>query len=467
MAKLHFLGANRQVTGSRYCLETRRSRVMVDCGMFQERPFESRNWEDTAIPPASIDAMVLTHAHIDHCGLIPRLVRNGFQAPIHCTPPTAELTEVMLRDAAHIQGEDVEYKIKRHRKEGRVDVKEPQPLFDDRDVDRTIPLLQSAAYDRRVEVTKDISVTFREAGHILGSAMLDFEIVEDERTLRVVFSGDIGQRGKPILQDPTQFSAADYVVMESTYGDRDHEQAGDILGQLERVIQSTLSAGGNVVIPTFAVERAQELLYFLSQLVHAQRIPLVPVYVDSPMAADVTNIFQRHRDRFDEDMWKRIQQSVPPLDFPGLVFSRTTEESKAINGDRRPAIILSTAGMCNAGRIKHHLRQNLPNPRSTILFVGFQAQGTLGRQILDGKPEVRIHNRMCPVRAKVDKIYGFSGHADRAGLLHWASGFEKPPRRVFLTHGEESAAESLAAELRAVHQWDVLIPHYASTTDLR
>jgi metallo-beta-lactamase family protein len=310
-------------------------------------------------------------------------------------------------------------------------------------------------------------VTFREAGHILGSAMLDFEIVEDERTLRVVFSGDIGQRGKPILQDPTQFSAADYVVMESTYGDRDHEQAGDILGQLERVIQSTLSAGGNVVIPTFAVERAQELLYFLSQLVHAQRIPLVPVYVDSPMAADVTNIFQRHRDRFDEDMWKRIQQSVPPLDFPGLVFSRTTEESKAINGDRRPAIILSTAGMCNAGRIKHHLRQNLPNPRSTILFVGFQAQGTLGRQILDGKPEVRIHNRMCPVRAKVDKIYGFSGHADRAGLLHWASGFEKPPRRVFLTHGEESAAESLAAELRAVHQWDVLIPHYASTTDLR
>lgn len=466
--KIHFLGANRQVTGSRYCLETRDSLVMVDCGMFQERPFEPRNWHNHVIPPEEIDALVLTHAHIDHCGLVPRLVRHGYRAPIYCTAPTTELVDIMLRDAAHIQSEDVEYKIKRHRREGRADRDQPQPLFDDRDVDRTLPLLEAVPYDQRFQVTPDIAVTFREAGHILGSAMLDFDISEEGRSRRVIFSGDIGQWDKPILQDPTLFeTSADYIVMESTYGDREHEQAGDILTQLERVIRSTISAGGNVVIPTFAVERAQELLYFISQLVHDNRIPEVPIYLDSPMAVDVTEIFQRHRDRYDAEVWTRITQGIHPLKFPGLTLASTTNDSKAINADTRPSIIMSTSGMCTAGRIKHHLRRNLPRPESTILFVGYQGNGTLGRQILDGKKDVRIHGQMWPVRAKVSQIYGFSGHADRRGLLRWAGAFTKPPQRAFLTHGDAASAESLATALRNQYHWDVLIPDYQSTSDLR
>lgn len=441
---------------------------MVDCGMFQERPFEPRNWHNHVFPPEEIDALVLTHAHIDHCGLLPRLVRHGFRSPIYCTAPTTELVDVMLRDAAHIQKEDVEYKIKRHRREGRPDREQPQPLFDDRDVDRTLPLLESVAYDQRFQVTPDVAVRFREAGHILGSAMLDFEVTEEGRTRRIIFSGDIGQWDKPILQDPTLFeTAADYVVMESTYGNREHEQAGDILTQLERVIQSTIRAGGNVVVPTFAVERAQELLYFISQLVHDNRIPQVPIYLDSPMAVDVTEIFQRHRDRYDADVWSRITKGIHPLKFPGLTLSSTTNDSKAINADTRPSIIMSTSGMCTAGRIKHHLRRNLPRPESTILFVGYQGNGTLGRQILDGKKDVRIHGQMWPVRAKIDQIYGFSGHADRRGLLRWAGAFTQPPRRAFLTHGDAESAESLATALRNQFHWDVLIPDYQSASDLR
>ncbi len=460
-------GANRQVTGSRYCLETIHSRVMIDCGMFQERQFASRNWNECPLPLDSVNALLLTHAHIDHCGLIPRIVRHGFRGPIYCTPATTDLVEIMLRNAAHIQEEDVAYKRKRHRREGRTGRFDAEPLFDDHDVDQTIKLLKPVPYDRRHQVTDDISVAFREAGHILGSAMLEVGLQEGDVQRKVIFSGDIGQWDKPLIHDPTEFSEADYVVMESTYGDRNHEQGGDILTQLERVINDTIRAKGNVVVPTFAVERAQELLYYLSHLVHDNRIPGVPIFLDSPMAIDVTDVFRRHHDRFDEETWERISAGLPPLNFPGLVLSRSTDESKAINRVKEPCVIMSTSGMCTAGRIKHHLRQNLPHDNSTILFVGYQAQGTLGRQILEGKRDVRIHGATYPVRAKVAQIYGFSGHADRTGLLHWAAGFKQSPRRVFLTHGEEDAALSLAQALREAHRWDVLIPHYDSVSDLR
>jgi len=438
---------------------------MIDCGLFQERQFKTRNWRKCPIPPESINALVLTHAHIDHCGLIPRLVGEGLAAPLLMTAPTADLVEIMLRDAAHIQVEDLAYKQKRHRKEGRKGPYPDEPLFDDKDVDQTLPMIQPESYNTAVKVTEDVTLTFHEAGHILGSAMLEFQIREGEKNCRIIFSGDMGQWDKPLIHDPAVFTAADYIVMESTYGDRDHKDGGDILDQLERVINSTVRAGGRVVIPTFAVERAQELMFFISQLVYEDRIPDIPVYLDSPMAVDVTQVFRRHRDRFDEETWESITQGAPPLNFPGLQISRTTEQSKAINAKDDPSIIMSTSGMCTAGRIKHHLRQNISCPESTILFVGYQAHGTLGRRILDGHPEVRIHGQNYEVKANIAQIFGFSGHADRAALLHWLSHFEQPPKRLFLTHGDEEAATSLAAEIRQTHQWPVLVPDYESTVD--
>jgi metallo-beta-lactamase family protein len=467
VVKLHFLGANRQVTGSRYCLETSRSRVLVDCGMFQERPFAARNWHDLPFPSDTVEALLLTHAHVDHCGLIPRIVRRGWKGPIYCTAPTAELAEIVLRDAADIQAEDVAYKQKRHRAEGRAGRYDPQPLFDERDVNATLKLLRTVRYDQTIAVTDDISVIFREAGHILGSAMLEVVARDEGESRTVVFSGDIGQWNVPLIRDPTRFAFADYVVMESTYGDRDHERTEDIEVQLERVIKATVAAGGNVVVPTFAVERAQELMYHLSRLVHQNRIPPMPIFLDSPMAIDVTELFRRHRDHFDDETWQHISSGLKPLNFPGLVLSRSTDESKAINRVEEPCLIMSTSGMCTAGRIKHHLRHTLPRENCTVLFVGFQAHGTLGRQILDGRAEVRIHGQNYPVRARIERIYGCSGHSDRTGLLHWAAGFKEPPRRVFLTHGEEEAALPLARTLRETQGWDVLIPHYQSSSDLR
>ena len=464
--KLHFMGANQQVTGSRYCLDTGRSRVMVDCGMFQERQFASRNWRRCPIPPETLHALLLTHAHIDHCGLIPRLVGDGFRSPIYTTAATADLLEVMLRDAAHIQAEDLEYKRKRHKKEGRLTPDAVQPLFDDRDVDRTLPLVEPVDYEQPISITEDITVTFREAGHILGSAMLDVRLGEGDKQKRIIFSGDIGQQDKPLLHDPSVFDLADYVVMESTYGDRDHEDGGDVQQQLERVINKTISAKGNVVIPTFAVERAQDLIYHLSGLVREKRIPDIAIFLDSPMAVDVTEIFRRHRDRFDAETWNLIAQGKQPLNFPGLILSRTREQSMAINNFKQPCVIMSTSGMCTAGRIKHHLKRNVSRPESTILFVGYQAEGTLGRQILDGKREVRIHGQLWPVKAHVGQIFGFSGHADRTGLLNWLSHFQQPPRRLFLTHGDKQAANALAQQIRDRQGWSVLIPDYDSTSDL-
>ncbi len=441
---------------------------MIDCGMFQERQFTSRNWNQSPLPLESVDAMLLTHAHIDHCGLIPRAVKQGFDGPIYCTPPTTDLVEIMLRDAAHIQAEDVAYKKKRHRREGRSGTYPLEPLFDDEDVNQTLPLLQPVPYQQSQQVAEDIHVTFWEAGHILGSAMLEVTLEEAGVQRRVIFSGDIGQWDKPLIQDPTRFEQADYVVMESTYGNRDHERGvADIEVQLETIINSTIKAGGKVIVPTFAVERAQELMYYLSQLVHEDRIPDIPIYLDSPMAIDVLEVFRRHRDRFDDESWQRITDGFPPLSFPGLVLSRTTDESKAINEVDHPCVIMSTSGMCTAGRIKHHLRHNLGRPECTVLFVGFQAQGTLGRQILDRRPEVRIHGKMQPVRAQVKQVYGCSGHADRSGLLHWAASFKQPPRRTFITHGEQDAASALAETLHAQHGWDALIPDYESVSDLK
>lgn len=464
--KLHFLGANRQVTGSRYCLEVDDKRILVDCGMFQEREYLERNWQPSPIPVSEIDALLLTHVHIDHSGLIPRLVGEGFRGPIHTTRPSVELAEVLLRDSARIQMEEAVYKKKRHKREGRSGRYPEIPLYTEHDVERALPLFQSVRYNKPVNVTDNVTVTFHEAGHILGSAILEVVAGPPEHPIRILFSGDIGQWNKPLIRDPSLFEQADYVVMESTYGDRDHDHGGDVETQLADVINRTVGRGGNVLIPTFAVERAQEVMYQISRLVHRDRIPDIKIFLDSPMAVDVTGIFRKFHDCFDDATWQLITSGEPPLQFPGLQMVRSAEDSKAINYQRQPCIIMATSGMCTNGRIKHHLRQNIYRQQSTILFVGYQAHGTLGRQILDGQPEVRIHGRQYTVGAEVAQISSFSGHADRSALLRWLSNLKQPPKRVFLTHGEESAATSLATYIQEQMKWPVSVPEYRTVAEL-
>lgn len=464
--KLTFLGANHCVTGSRFCLEVAGTRVMVDCGMVQERQHASRNWEPSPIKASSIESLLLTHIHIDHSGLIPKFVREGFDGPVIATHPTVDLADIVLRDSAHIQEEDAFYKKKRHRREGRESKPTSEPLYMMQDVERALPLFQGVEYDQTIPVANGIDVIFRDAGHILGSAMLELLVKEGDKQRRIVFSGDIGQRGKPLIRDPSVFEQADYVIMESTYGDRLHEKSGDVETQLCDVINATLERGGNVVIPTFAIERAQELMYHIGRLVYAKRIPPVPIFLDSPMAVDVTEIFRHHCQYLDSETQELILSNEPPLRYAGLQMVHDVEQSKAINHLKKPCIIMSPAGMCTAGRIKHHLRNNIGRHESTILFVGFQARGTLGRQILEGNQDVRIHGELRRVKAHVAHINGLSGHADQAGLLDWLSHLKTPPRHVFLAHGEEPAAECLQGLIQERWGWPVSIPEYESDAEL-
>jgi len=464
--KLQFLGATRQVTGSRYYLDAGGAKILIDCGMFQEREHQERNWTPSPVPPEKIDAVVLTHAHLDHCGLVPKLVREGFRGPILTTAASADLVEIILRDSAEIQMEDAAYKKRRHQKEGRRGKHPEVPLYTLADVERTLPLVKTAPYERTEKINGDVWVTFHDAGHILGSAVVEVTVCQGDRLRRVLFSGDLGQWDRPLVRDPTLLHEADFVVMESTYGDRDHDNHESIESQLERAINETIRGGGNVVIPTFAVERAQELMFYVSRLVRDRRIPHVPVFLDSPMAIDVTDVFRRHRECFDDQTWAMISSGEPPLRFPGLRMTRSAEESKAINKLKEPAIIMASSGMCTGGRIKHHLRRNLVRPECTVLFVGYQVRGTLGRQILEGNPQVRIHGRPWRVRARIEQIHGFSGHADRGALVRWLSALNQPPRRLFLTHGEEEAALALADRVRDQKGWEVEVPEYQEEVEL-
>lgn len=464
--KLQFFGANRQVTGSRHCLEADGARVLVDCGQFQERPYLDRNWEPCPVPARSLDAVLLTHAHLDHCGLLPRLVREGFRGPIYATEPTAGLVEIVLRDSAHIQEEDAAFKRKRHRKEGRSGPHPVVPLYTAEDVERVLPQIEAVPYGKTVRINDRLQAAFHDAGHILGSAIVELVAATGDGPRRLLFSGDLGQWGKPILRDPTLFDQADYVVMESTYGDRDHPRPADIETQLAEAISQTVQNGGNVVVPTFAIERAQELMYHISRLVESKRLPRIPVYLDSPMAVEVTRLFDKHRECYDEETRELISDGRQPLRFPGLTLSTSVEDSKQINELNGPAVILAPSGMCTAGRIKHHLVHNITRRDSLILFTGFQVAGTLGRQILDGNPEIRIHGRMWKVRAEVREIGGFSGHADRTALLRWLGGLRQPPRQLFLTHGEEQGSLALASQIAQEKNWSVTVPGYADEATL-
>jgi len=465
MLKFQFLGAAQQVTGSRHFLEIDGVKILVDCGMFQSRDSQKYNWDFSPLVPRELDAVVLTHAHLDHCGLLPKLVKEGFRGVILATPATAELTELILRDSAYIQQEDVKYKKKRHKKEKRQSPFPLEPLYELKDVEKTLPLIKTFNYEKKITldsfVKKDttVEIHFHDAGHILGSASIEITADRDGKQRRVLFSGDLGQWDRPLVGNPTLHQHADYVVVESTYGNRQHHTRKNIFDQLAEVINRTIERGGKVVIPIFAVERAQEMLYYLEQLVDQNRIPNVPVYLDSPMAAEATKIFKKYRHLFDEDVKRTLADDHAPLTFDSLQICRTQQDSMAINQLGKPAVILATAGMCNAGRIKHHLKHEITKKNSTVVFVGYQAEGTLGRQIVDKRAtRVRILGKELQVKAEIQRIHGFSGHAGQDDLIKWLTSFNSSPRKVFVVHGEEESAKEFAQLVHDKLGLDAIVP---------
>ncbi len=457
--KLQFLGAAQSVTGSSYLVDTGITRVLVDCGIYQERELLTRNWQPFPVAPDSIDCVLLTHAHLDHCGLLPKLVRDGFRGSIYTTEATDEITEIMLLDAAHLQEEDAEFKRKRHQREGRKGPYPEAPLYTVDDARACLPHFSPVAYEMAVPLGKDVQATFHDAGHVLGSSSIKLNVRQSKEQRTILFSGDVGRRGKPILRDPTLFRQADYVLIESTYGNRKLESLNNAADHLAVVINDTVKAGGNIVIPSFALERSQEILYFLNKFLIQKRIPHLVVFVDSPMALSINEVFENHPELFDKEMTRFMEQGSP-FSFRGLNLSRTTSESKAINHIKGTIIIIAGSGMCTGGRIKHHLVTNISRPESTILFAGYQAIGTLGREIVNGAREVRIFGQQYPVQARIEHINGFSAHADKDELIEWLSSLKQPPRRLFVTHGESEASRYFAGMVKDRMRWEITAPEY-------
>ena len=463
--KLSFFGADQCVTGSCHCLEVNGKRILIDCGLQQGRD-EIDNHE-LPFAPNTIDYILVTHAHIDHSGRIPMLVKQGFNGQIWTTRLTARLLDIMLVDSAYIQMSDAEYDNRRNQRAGRPFV---EPIYTVEDAMRTMAYVHTCEYDQEVGICEGVTATFTDAGHLLGSASITLELHEGGLRKTIVFSGDIGNINQPIIRDPILLKRADYVVMESTYGDRNHQEVWSYTSELAKVIDRTLGRGGNVIIPAFAVGRTQEILYFLRRIKQEHLVHSVddfPVYIDSPLASKATTIFCGDlRGYLDDEALALVKDGVDMFSFPGLRLTESLEESKMLNADRTPKVIISASGMCDAGRIRHHLKHNLWRPESTILFVGYQALGTLGRNIIEGVPEVRLFGETISVKAHIEELAGVSGHADQKGLLNWLGHFEENPKLVFIVHGEDAVCESFSKLLREEHGCRAYAPYSGACFDL-
>lgn len=466
LVKLKFLGAAKTVTGSFFVLDTGNLCFAVDCGLFQgPKEIKERNYKEFLIDPKSLDFVILTHAHIDHIGLVPKLVKHGFKGPVYCSNVTEELAGVLLPDSGHIQESEVDRKNRKLKRAGKLLL---EPIYTTEDATKSLGQFTSLNSDEIIQIAEGIEIRLRDAGHILGSNILEVWIEEDGEKVKLVFTGDLGNSNQPIVKDPTVIESADYVIMESTYGNRYHKGVFRRTEQLKEVIEKTMRKGGNLIIPSFAVERTQDLLYDLSNLYdNGELDENIDIYIDSPLAIAATEIFKRNIEYYDHDSRLQLEQGKHPLHLPNLKFSRSQEESMYLNTVKSNTIIISASGMCDAGRIKHHLKHNLWRPESTILFVGYQAIGTLGRRIVDGEKLVRIHGEQVAVKADIESIEAYSAHADRAGLTSWLKNFVLPPKGVFLVHGEEKSQVSLAEYIRSELNIPVFIPDWLEEFELK
>ena len=463
--KLTFVGADHEVTGSCHFLEAGGKKILIDCGMEQGR----NDFDNIPIPVSipEIDYVLVTHAHIDHSGLIPMLEARGFSGQIFATRATCDLCEIMLLDSAHIQEFEAEWRNRKGKRLGR----DPfVPLYTAEDATRVLTRFVPCEYKTWIDLSEGIRIRFTDVGHLLGSSAIEVEVTEGGRTEKIVFSGDIGNYDQPLLLDPEAVDSADYLLIESTYGDRSHDVRADYVSELAPVMQRTFDRGGNLVIPSFAVGRTQEMLYFIRQIKEQKLIEGhdgFQVFVDSPLAIRATTIYNAHKyDCFDEEARELVARGINPIAFPGLETAITADDSKAINFNHSPKVIISASGMCEAGRIKHHLKHNLWRPESTILFVGYQAEGTLGRLLQNGIEEVSLFGEKIAVKAEIATLPGISGHADREGLLEWASHIRNKPKKVFVVHGDKDVVDGFASLLSATFGWDTMAPYSGTVYDL-
>lgn len=464
--KLIFVGAAHEVTGSCHYLNACGKHILVDYGMEQGINY----FENCELPvaEADVDYVLLTHAHVDHSGMLPLLTARGFRGQILTTKATADLSSIMLRDCAHIQMQEAEWK---NRKAKRSSGNLVEPLYDMEDADAAIKKIVPCPYDEKIDLCEGIQVRFTDVGHLLGSASIEVWATEEGQTRKMVFSGDIGNKNQPLLRDPSKVEEADYVIMESTYGDRLHAaERPDYIKELTSILQETFDRGGNVVIPSFAVGRTQEMLYFIRKIKEDGLVKghgNFPVYVDSPMAVEATGVFHKNEFTcFDEEAMELVNKGINPISFPNLRLSITSDESKAINFEDTPKVIISASGMCDAGRIRHHLKHNLWRPESTILFVGYQSVGTLGRILVEGTDEVKLFGEPIQVRAEIRTLTGLSGHADKNGLIEWVLGFKEKPRKVFVVHGEDAVCSSFAECLQVEYGIKAYAPYSGTEFNL-
>ncbi len=446
--KIKFCGAASSVTGSCHLITTDGHKLLIDCGQFQgNKALEALNAEPFPFDPEEIDYVILSHAHIDHSGRLPLLVKRGYRGPIYCTDATADLLGIMLRDSAYIHEKEAQWANQKAERSNKPMV---EPLYTVQDAEEALKLVKPVLYDQLIPLNEKIRFVFNDAGHILGSSIVELWTEENDNVTKLVFSGDLGNMDRPLLRNPTIIKSADYLIMEATYGNRDHPENRKSVEELMKIIVDTTRRGGSVIIPSFAVGRTQELIYELKCFYDCHNefqadLDRVMVYIDSPMATSATEVFRRNAQVFDEETKNLILEGSNPLDFKNLKFTRTSEESKQLNLDTTPKVIISASGMCEAGRIRHHLKHNLWNPKNSIVFVGYQAEGTLGRLILDGVKDVTLFGEEIHIQAQIHNLEGLSGHADRNGLLNWLAGFKKVPEQIFLVHGELQAKLDFAA----------------------